>query len=373
MAINWMEPFDKIIKLLEMFGLWLDKSSSKCLIAVAVLLHVALNDLIVIFGIIYIVNVRTVEDLSDAVGVIPLMLISCIRTIHFAGNKNRIESMMKDMKELIEEDSWIENQNGSKLKKRIIKIGKIYKIFFASAMAEMIIGSLNPFFTHKLTIKMWIPYDYSNNETLFWLTVAYHNIAGYYIVPITIMTEIVPIYFMSYLTGIIEELSKRMEKICEVKIVKKVKIEPKSDLTEKLVGRLNVATMRKSQAKVAPKAGTSQMIEPKAGTSRMIKPKAGTSRMIEPKQPEEDGNLEELLKCIKIQQKINRLAADVSDVFGRTIWFQAFINSFVLCTAAFSLTIVRTKTLKIREKPLSYFFFQNRSKTRQLSDDSSRL
>jgi 7tm Odorant receptor len=351
MAINWMDPFDKIMKILKMSQLLLHKSSSKCLIAVAFLLHFILNDISMIFGIINIFNVQTIEELSEGVGVIPLQFIACIRTIHFVCNKNRIQSMMKDVKELIEKDSWIAKQNGSELKKRVRQVVKVYKIFFATAIAEVIIGSLVPLFTHQIPLKMWFPYDYSKSEVLFWLTVAYQNIIGYCVVPITIVTEIIPIFFMSYLTGIIEELSDRIEKICEFKIVK---IEPKSDLSEneKLVGRLKVAKPRKSQTKVEPKAGTSQMNDPKAGTSQMNEPKAGTSQTYREKH-EKDENLEELLKCIGIQQKIKSLASDVDDVFGRIIWFQGFINTVVLCTAAFSLTIVRQKNFKHSRKPLS--------------------
>jgi 7tm Odorant receptor len=340
MAINWMEPLEKIIKLLKISGLWLNKSSSKCLITVAVLLHIIFVEIFLILCIIYLVNVQSIEDMTEAVGVIPLQFICCIRTIHFVLNKNKIQSMMKDVKELIEHESWIEKQNGSKLKQRIRQVVRTSQIFLAATMTGVIISSLVPLFTHQLPLKMWFPYDYSNNEVLFWMSVAYQVIASFCKVPITIMVEIIPIFFMSYLTGIIEELCERMGKICEVKIVKIVKVEPKSDLSEneKLVGRLNVGTMRKSQAKVAPKAGTSQMNEPKAGTSQMNEPKAGTSSQTF--RDKKDENLEELLKCIKIQQKVESLVTEVNDVFGRIIWFQGFISTIMLCFSAFSLTVV---------------------------------
>jgi 7tm Odorant receptor len=332
-----MEPFDKIIKLLKMSSLWLEKGCSKCWIAIAVIIHLVSVDLLVIFGMIYLVSVQSIEDFSEAVAFIKLFFVSYIKSVHFMYNKNKIESIMKGLKEIIEHESWIEKQNGSKLKQRIRKIVKISRTFLASAMTGVFIGCLVPLFTHQLPLKMWFPYDYNNNETLFWLTVAYQNVASCCLVPVIVVVEMIPVYFMSYLTGIIEELCDRMGKICDVKIVKIVNVEPKSDLSEneKLVGRSKVAKTRKNQTKVEPKARISQMNEPKVGTSLTYREKH-----------EKDENFEELLKCIVIQQKIKSLTSDVGDVFGRIIWFQGFMSTLVLCFSAFSLTVVSSKALK---------------------------
>jgi 7tm Odorant receptor len=328
MAINWMKPFNKLIKLLKILGLWLDKSSSKCSIAIAVILHVLFVEIFMIFGTINLINVQKIVNFFEGVGFISFYFMNCTKSLHFVYNKNKIESMMKGVKELIEHESWIEKQNEGKLKRRIKQVEAISKTFLTMAVTAIIMSSLIPFFTHKLPLKMWFPYDYSNNETLFWLTVAYQDIASYWVIPTMITFEIFPIFFMCYLTGIIEELSDRMEKVCGVKIVQ---VEPKSELSEneKLVGRLNVVTMRKKQIKVEPKAGTSQMNQPKPGTSL-------TYREIH----EKDENLEELLKCIEIQQKIKNLIADVNNVYGKLIWFQGFINTIMLCMSVFSLTVV---------------------------------
>jgi 7tm Odorant receptor len=331
MAINWMEPLDKIIKSLKISGLWLDiKSSSKFLIAIAAVLHIIFVEIFMVLSIAHLLLVHNIEDFSEAVGIVPFQFVTCIRTLHFVCNKNKIESIVKGIKDLIEHETWIEKQNGSKLKQRIRQIYRIFRTFLASVMTGLFVGLLISLFTHKLSIKMWFPYDYSDNEVLFWLRVAYQVITSNCVVPITIMTEIIPIFFMCYLTGIIEELCERMGKICDVKIVKIVKVEPKSDLSEneKLVGRLKVATMRKNQAKVEPKAGTSKM---------------------NMKKPEKDENLKELLKCVEIQQKIKSLTSDVGDVFGRIIWFQGFMSTLVLCFSAFSLTVVSSKALKFNK------------------------
>jgi 7tm Odorant receptor len=317
-----MKPFEKLIKWLKISGLWKVESSSKYLAVIAVILHIVFVEFFLIFGIICFVNVKDIVDFSEINGVLPLYVITFIKSLHFLYNKNKIELMLKDLKELIEQNSWIEKQNGSKLKQRIRKIDDISQKYVAVVMTAVFMTSLVPLFTHKLPLKMWFPYDFSNNETLFWLSVLYQNIASYCVVPMQIIIEMFPIYLMNYLTGIIEELSERMGKICEVKIVK---IKSKSEMTfnEKLKGRSNDARRQKTQKKAEPKAGTSQTFRDK-----------------------KDENLEELLKCIKIQQKIENLVADVNDVFGRIIWFQGFMTSFILASSAFLMTVVSFEALK---------------------------
>jgi 7tm Odorant receptor len=365
MAIDWMKPLDKVIKVLKFFGLWMEKSSSKILIAVIV--HLALVELSMILSVIYLSNVQSIEDFSEAVGVIPFHLSCCFRTLHILFNTSKIESIIKKMKELIEhENSWVEKQNGGKLKQRIRQAVMIYKLFLGAVMTAVFFGLVSTLFTSQLPLKMWFPYDYRSNKALFWLSFVYQVIEGFYAVLLSVSIVMIPIYIMFYLTGIIEELCDRMEKIDEVKIVE---IEPKSDLSEneKMVGRLKTAIKRRRRAKVEPKvetfqmkagtskpkAGTSQMKagtrQPQAGTSQMkvgtSQMKAGTSQMIQSKQ-QKDENLEELLKCIEIQQKIKSLTVDFADVFGKIIWLQGFTSTCMLCTSAFSMTFVSLKTLK---------------------------
>jgi predicted phage tail protein len=371
MAIDWMKPLDKVIKVPKFFGLWTGKSSSKISIAIAVIVHFALVELSMILSIVYFSNVQSIEDFSEDVGLVPFHLICCVRTLHILFNTSKIESIMQKTKELIEhENYWIEKQNGGKLKQRIRQAAMIYKLFLTSGMIAVFSGLLSALFTSQLPLKMWFPYDYRNNESSFWLTFLYQVIVGSYTVLLSVSLVMIPVYMMCYLTGLIEELCFRLEKIGEVKIVQVQ--EPKSDLTEneKLVGRIKTAMKRRRQAKVEPKAETFQMkavtsqmmagtFQMKAGTSQMMagtsQMMAGTSQTIYSKQ-EKDENLEELLKCIEIQQKVNSLTADFVDVFGKIIWLQGLFNTLILCTSTFSMTVVSLETFKKFENPTKLSF-----------------
>lgn len=316
-----MEPFEKVKKVLKVGELWFDKSSSKCLVAITVILHIFLFELFLVLGLFHYTDVNNLIDFCEAISEIPLYIISCSKSLHFLINKNKIDLMLKDLKELIEhENCWIEKQNGRKLKQRIRQIVKLLKVFLAAGMAGVAASFLVPVLSHKLPMNLWFPYDHRNNEVWFWISVAYQEISGIVGVSMIIIIEMFPLYFMCYLIGIIEELCDQMEKICDVKIVK-VKPKPQMTFNEKLVGF----------SKVAKRQSNEQNFEAKTEKFQ--------------KNQEKDKNLEELLKCIKIHQKIKSLTADVSDIFGKVIWLQGFLSTVILCTSAFSLTIVRQNIL----------------------------
>lgn len=72
MIINWMKKLNKYLKLLKISGFWLKKKSPKHLIVSAVIAHLIFVECYMIFGIIYVVNVESIEKFSEAVGVIPI-------------------------------------------------------------------------------------------------------------------------------------------------------------------------------------------------------------------------------------------------------------------------------------------------------------
>jgi hypothetical protein len=109
--------------------------------------------------------------------------------------------------------------------------------------------------------------------------------------PITVLIEVFPIFIISYLTGIVEELCERLEKIGDKK--KLVKFETKT---------VNVL--------------------------------------------ENLENYKELVNCLKIHQKIVEMTSSLNKIFGKDFWFQGFISIFVLCTTSFTLTIVSEKSFE---------------------------
>jgi hypothetical protein len=254
-----------------------------------------------IFGIISLIKVNNVEEFSESIGVIPIDIVFIFKSTNFLINNVKIRKVYDDLKSLAEDESWIEKQKGHKLKQRIAQITKVFRIFLSFSLFGVTVSALVAVGNHELVLKMWFPYDYKSNEAFFWLSVFYQITGGFVITPVSILVEFFPVFLICYLTGIIGELRERFAKI---------------------------------------------------GMKRQRMKKA--IRTIETL--EEMENYEELVKCVKIHQKIVEISSNLNEIFGKDFWFQGFISIAVLCTTSFSLTIV--SRLAILKQKLHYDFPQ---------------
>jgi hypothetical protein len=239
----------------------------------------------------YLVQVQTFEEFSKNVVATPAVLIFVSKSINFAVNKEKIESLYETLKALIEQGSLIHNSSGTKLMRRIKQTDKIFKILMSCAIASLAMSVLVVTAAHKLPMKMWFPFDYTSNEALFWMSAVYQVSVGFIITPIAVLIDVFPLYLLSFMTGIIEELCASLETVCELKKAKK----------------------------------------PQENNAMSLKTVERLERM---------ENLEHLMKCVKIHQKVIEIAATFNEIFGKDFWLQGMISIVLLCTNSYSLTVV---------------------------------
>lgn len=111
--------------------------------------------------------------------------------------------------------------------------------------------------THKLPLKMWFPYDYDHNDSQFWLSAGYQLLIGLIYTPVVIIVDMLPVFFICFTIGLIEELFERFERAVD---------------------------------------------EAKPNKSH-----------------QQSENMKKLIKCIKLQQEIKNLVSDITEVFGIVI------------------------------------------------------
>jgi hypothetical protein len=300
MITNFMETFEKPIKVFKLFMLWPEGTPSKLRLVTILALRVIFVEIYLILAVIFLMKVESIEEFSKSIGVTPMYIVSVFKSINFLVNREKIHQLYQDLKSLVEDSSWIQKQKGLKLTQRITQITRIFKIFLSFSMYGVTMSAFVAFVEHELPLKMWFPYDYKSNEALFWLSAIYQITGGYFMTPITVLIEVFPIFIISYLTGIVEDLCERLEKIGDKK--KRVKFEIKT-----------VETLENLE------------------------------------------NYNELVNCVKIHQKIVEMTSSLNEIFGKDFWFQGFISIFVLCTTSFSLTIVSGKSIEFRSY-ISLFF-----------------
>lgn len=291
MPQKWFESLENPKNILQGTGIWIDFKKAKPLDHVKFFVYLILNFNAFVMEIMYLIQSENLKIFTEAAATFPAVLGSVLKILNFIANKKEIEDCLQKLQELIECDQWIEKQNVSKLLKRVNRIDKTFKIILIFSFLTCAMSLLVPIFNHELPFTLWFPYDYEQNEILFWVSVAY-EVVCFVLVPVYNALGTFPVYLISFMIGITEELSERLT-----------------------------------------------MIEKKAGETPENKRKASDKRK------EEEEKLQELLKCIEIHIKIKDLAADVSNIFGKVIWIEGLFSVLIICTASFASTVVRNKVL----------------------------
>jgi hypothetical protein len=291
MTTNWLENFERLKRFLKASGLWMDEKTPQIRRIVVFLMHFVFIELFIVLQTIYIFNAENVEEFCDVLVILLAFITIFVQTINLLLKVKKIEDFAESFKALVEEENWIEiNKSGGKLRQRITKIDKIFKMFIASVVAGMFFSLVVPFASHKLPYKMWFPFK-SNNLILFWMAVSYQAISGLFAV-ISVTMETIALLFISCTVGLVEELCERLK---------------------------SIASERKKEC--SPVGESSQ----KPQKQLVIK---------------ENNDLVELQKCIEIQLRIKDLTLKIADIFGKVFWWKGFMSSALLCTTAFSLTVV---------------------------------
>jgi 7tm Odorant receptor len=170
------------------------------------------------------------------------------------------------------------------VEKRIKRIDKIFKAFWTSALFTTSTIVLVPFYSGELPYKMWFPYDYRQSKILFWLSAAYQELDTFCFSGADIALEILPVIFMSYVLGMLDQLCDRLE---QIKIPKTLNSD----------GSIN------------------QMMR--------------------------CNNKKEFERCIKYHMAIVDICEKVKNVFGPVLMIRGLLSTLVLCTTSYALTLVR--------------------------------
>lgn len=235
MLNQWLQVLEKPIKYLKFCGVWVDNDSSRVRQIFHLIVHFTLIDIYFVFSAMYLFTNNNLQDFSEAIGISTTLFGVCYKIKYFYFKKDQFVDLLTSLEELIEFESWIDKGKGERLRERLKKVDRIFKIFMTMTMVGLVSGAVVPFTSHIMPYKMWFPYDYNSSEIVFWTSVAYQLIPGFIYGPVIIIIDTLPAFMMSYVTGMLEELSERLEspgeerrnELSSKKLIKSIKIQLK--------------------------------------------------------------------------------------------------------------------------------------------------
>lgn len=273
-------PFKIPLKILKIFGLWQTKKASWAYFVYGIIMHLFFLEVFTILQFGYLFSFRTFADFANLMSMLPTYFALCVKSINWFYNLSQIEALF---------DLLIENLNAGvmteKMKNHLIRVDKIFKIFWGSAAASCVLGAFVPFVAHQFPYRMWFPYDYESNPTLFYLAAIYQIVDTLCYSGVDIVFDTFPVMFMAYILGMLEQLTERLENLKKHK-----PFNEDGSRNDKNVD-----------------------------------------------------NTKELLKCITYQKNILEINRRVEKFFSVVFLVRGSMSMLILCTTSFALTIVNLK------------------------------
>jgi hypothetical protein len=158
-------------------------------------------------------------------------------------------------------------------------------------MGACFVAMLIPFFAHELAYKIWIPRETEQDSLIFWTASAYLVFISFFVSSNGTGLDILPVIFMSFAIGLINELEERLSEFGKGMEVVKTQNGP--------------VTSRK----------------------KLIKPL-------------QEARKREMIKCIEIHLKIKEFTDQIHENFSMAILIQGFMSSIILCMGLFALSVV---------------------------------
>lgn len=290
------------MKYMKLMGMWQEKTSSKWYKFYGFVMHLINIDIYLAMQFGYlIIKLESVKDLSDVLSVLFSYIALLLKSLNFMYELEGIKSLIQTLKELIEFSADETYEPRLKMLKQTKSVQRVFNLFWFFCILTCIASGFIPFFhtTHentRLPNHLWLPFEYTTDSYWYWILTYYQILNSLFYSGVIVALDILPVVFMSFIASLIDELAFRITKIG-------------NDLQQEQKDLCN-ATKRSDQ--------NVQM----------------------EKQMRQEVNKKELRKCIEIHLKIKAFVEKTGNIFSTMIIIQGLMSSIILCTCAFTLTLV---------------------------------
>jgi hypothetical protein len=297
------KPFTLTFKVFKTLGMWQDGNQTWKYFIFGYAFHFSTVYLFLTCLFLHAIEVKNVVDFADSFRITILVFTVALKSLNFFITVRKLTKFLHSLNELLNFSSDPMYQNRSHVRQQVAFVYKIFKVFGTFSILSVIDAALVPFSAHKLPYKAFFPFNTEYGGIGFWIASCFEILVTLPIASIGITSTILPVVFMSFAIGLVNEVAERLSEIGKVK-----KIENPIMKSHK-VGKISKANLIKIDHKKEEKLQNIQQ-------------------------------LEELKKCVAIHKKIKKFVAEIQQNFSIMILIEGFFCSIILCSSAFSLSIV---------------------------------
>ena len=279
------KPFEVLFKVLKCTGMWQNGSQSWTYFFAGFLFHFFSIVVYLGFELIYAAKAETFNDMIDALGLSVTFIAMLFKWINFLYKIKKIEKSVEHLIALMTFSINERLETRDHIRSSVDYGFKAFKIFWISAFCNGLSAIITTSVSHKLPFKVWFPFETEKSQFGFWIAAFLQVFNCIVISTIDVSIDFLPITFMTFARGLTDELSERLLEFGKIRKTKSGK---------QFNGKIN-----KNQS-------------------------------------------DQIVKCIEIHRKIKEVQGEIQKNFSVVILLQGLLSSVILCTCAFTMSVVRS-------------------------------
>jgi len=192
------------VKILEIFGLWQSKESTRNYKIYGIIMHLFFFNLPLFLHLSGFFDVASIEELIDVLLMLPTFIAMFLKSILLVVYMDEISSVLLSL------EAFLKTVKLSDKEKRQIKVvDKLFKVFWFFAMLGYTMGGIHALMTGKPVYK--VSFDCESTSLRFWITFALQNVSGFGFCCVAPILDFFPVFFLCYACVILENFAELIE------------------------------------------------------------------------------------------------------------------------------------------------------------------
>lgn len=207
------KPFKVCFSVFKATGMWQDGQQSWAYFFAGYALNFILIEFYILSQIVYLANIDNLLDFVDCLGLAGALVAQACKCYNFFYKLKAIKKSLEGLEALLKVSEDKRFPNRDHIRKEVEIVFKVYKIFWFSAVMTATSGAFVPIFSHALPYKIWFAFDTVCCGPGFWAAYIFLVVHSFVNSAIDMGLDILPVIFMSFGIGLLNELSERLSLI----------------------------------------------------------------------------------------------------------------------------------------------------------------
>ena len=213
MDAELFKPFKLCISIFKTAGMWQDGNQTWAYFILGYLFHFTFLEVYTLLVAIYAFKAENLVDFVDAFCLTIALLAQIFKSVNFFYKLKLIIKQIETLDSILVFSADKRFERREKVRAQVAKAFLVFKVLLTTAAMTCLSAIFVPFMAHKLPYKIWLPFDTDYGTFGFWFSASLLIVNSYFIASTDMTLDILPVVFSSFIIGVIEELSSRLNDI----------------------------------------------------------------------------------------------------------------------------------------------------------------